>query len=114
MKGMSTQTEIAFPPLQGRQREPRDAARVKLLVYSADQVCAALQICKITLWRIERRGLLIAIPYLRHKRYSARAVEAFVAASSPLVRELRELIALRQDVSGGACRIRDKKGICAR
>jgi hypothetical protein len=47
------------------------------LVYTAEQVCAALQISAVTLWRLERRGLLKPLPHLRHKRYAVRAVERF-------------------------------------
>ena len=54
-------------------------APIPLLVYTAEQVCAALQISKVTLWRLERRGLLRPIASLRHKRYSAAAVRDFLA-----------------------------------
>jgi hypothetical protein len=52
-------------------------ARVELLAYTADQVCAALQISKVTLWRLEKRGLLRPLPQLRHKRYPTEAVRRF-------------------------------------
>lgn len=76
--GMSTQTEIAFSALSPARPEAPAAGRVELLAYTAEQVCAALQISKVTLWRLERRGLLRPLPHLRHKRYSARRVALFV------------------------------------
>lgn len=72
--GMSTQTEIAFPAPSPAYRETPAAGRLELLAYTADQVCAALQISKVTLWRLEKRGLLQPLPYLRHKRYSVAAM----------------------------------------
>lgn len=53
----------------------------QLLAYTADQVCEVLQISTTTLWRLERRGLLRSIPYLRHKRYSVRLVQQFASGT---------------------------------
>lgn len=80
--GMSTQTEIAFPVPSLARREAPAAEGVERLAYTADQVCAALQISKVTLWRLERRGLLRPVPHLRHKRYSASAITQFLAAKN--------------------------------
>jgi hypothetical protein len=52
---------------------------VPLLAYTADQVCAALQISRVTLWRLERRRLLVPLPHFRHKRYSVAAVQTLVS-----------------------------------
>lgn len=54
-----------------------------LLVYTADQVCTVLQISKVTLWRLERRGLIRPLPQLRHRRYAVEAVRRF-SAGEPL------------------------------
>lgn len=54
-----------------------NCSRVEMLAYTAEQVCAALQISKVTLWRLEKRGLLRPLPQLRHKRYPAEAVKRF-------------------------------------
>ena len=62
--------------------EETDAAgedRVEVVAYTLDQVCQALQISRVTLWRLEKRGLLCSIPNLRHKRYSVAAVKRFAA-----------------------------------
>lgn len=82
---MSTQTEIEFirSPATDKTDTRRDARAVDLLAYTADQVCAALQISKVTLWRLERRGLICALPHLRHKRYAAHVIAAFVCQQSP-------------------------------
>ena len=75
-----TQTEIQFAHTPaGLNRDTRAVdCGVEPLAYTADQVCAALQISKVTLWRLERRGLLHSLPHLRHKRYAVSAVRALV------------------------------------
>ena len=52
---------------------------VEVLTYTSEQTCAALQISPVTLWRLEKRGLLVALPHLRHKRYPADAVRSFAS-----------------------------------
>jgi hypothetical protein len=76
--GMSTQAEIQFAPAAAAVvRDTRVAEHVELLTYTAEQVCAALQISKVTLWRLEKRGLLRALPHLRHKRYPVEPLKRF-------------------------------------
>ena len=50
------------------------------LVYTADQVCSALQISPVTLWRLEKRGLLRSLPHFRHRRYPVKAVEKLASS----------------------------------
>ncbi len=54
-----------------------------LLTYTADQVCAMLQISKVTLWRLGRRRLLRPLSHLRHKRFSAEEVRRFASGLLP-------------------------------
>jgi hypothetical protein len=55
---------------------------VERLTYTSAQVCLALQISQVTLWRLEKRGLLCSLPHLRHKRYSVAAVARFAAGQA--------------------------------
>lgn len=48
------------------------------LAYTAAELCAALSISSVTLWRLEKRGLLKAVPGIRHKLYSADSVRQFL------------------------------------
>ena len=57
----------------GSQRPP-----IERLVFTADEVCAAIGICRVSLWRLGKRNLLRPIPHLRHKLYSVAAVKRFV------------------------------------
>ena len=52
---------------------------VPRLTYSTPQACAALGVSSVTLWRLEKRGLLRAVPGLRHKLWPVRELERFVA-----------------------------------
>jgi hypothetical protein len=52
---------------------------VEKLAYSTAELCSALGLCQTTLWRLNQRGLLRAIPGLRHKLYSKAEVQRFLA-----------------------------------
>jgi hypothetical protein len=39
-------------------------------------------ISAVTIWRLERRGLIQAIPGLRHKLYSVESLKRFVAGKA--------------------------------
>ncbi len=52
--------------------------RIEKLAYTADEACAALGVGRTTLWRWEARGLIFAVPHLRHKLYSVEALRRFV------------------------------------
>ena len=55
-----------------------ETAPVEKLAYSADEACAALGIGRTTLWRFEKRGLIRAVPHLRHKVYPVDALKRFL------------------------------------
>lgn len=61
---------------------PSPAADVAQLVYTSDQVCAALQISKVSLWRLEKRGLLTPLAHLRHKRYPIAGVQKLASGGA--------------------------------
>ena len=61
----------------GKVNQPE--RRIEILTYTSGQVCAALQISKVTLWRLERCGLISPLPHFRHKRYSVDAVRQIVS-----------------------------------
>ena len=48
------------------------------LVFSGKEVDALLKISATTRWRLEKKNLLKAVPGIRRKLYSRRAVEAFL------------------------------------
>jgi transcriptional regulator with XRE-family HTH domain len=54
------------------------APAAEKLAYSQAELCAALGLSKVTLWRLEKRNLLRPVPGIRNKIYSRRAVEAFL------------------------------------
>ena len=55
--------------------------QVPVLVYTAEQLCMALQIDNVTLWRLEKRGRIRRIPGIGHRRYSITEVMRFVNAA---------------------------------
>jgi hypothetical protein len=55
------------------------APPVERLAYSKKEAGAALGLSPVSLWRLEKAGLLMPIPYLRHKRYSIETLKKFVA-----------------------------------
>ena len=57
---------------------PAAAAPVEKLAYSAQEACAALGISRITLWRLEKLGVIQAVPHLRHKRFPVSSLRRFV------------------------------------
>lgn len=52
------------------------------LAYNKDELCAVLGVSPVTLWRLEKRGLLRPVPGIRHKLYSRKVVEAFLAGAT--------------------------------
>lgn len=48
------------------------------LAYSKAELASSLGLSEITIWRLERKGLLRAVPGVRHKIYSVAAVQRFL------------------------------------
>ncbi len=48
------------------------------LAYTLSELCAALGLCRVTLYRLEQRGLLRPVPGIRHKLYSRAEVDRFL------------------------------------
>jgi hypothetical protein len=51
------------------------------LAFTLKELSAELGISKISIYRLEQRGLLKSLPYLRKKIYARREVERFLEAS---------------------------------
>jgi hypothetical protein len=58
------------------------AQPVEKLVYNTDELCAAIDVCSVTLWRLEKKGLIRCVPGLRHKRYSKTEVARYLAGAT--------------------------------
>ncbi|MBU3665628.1 MAG: helix-turn-helix domain-containing protein [Chthoniobacterales bacterium] len=57
--------------------DPRPAP-VERLAYNAEETAQALGISLVTLWRLEKRGLLKPSRALRHPRWSRTEIERFL------------------------------------
>ena len=60
----------------------KDLQPIERLAYSKKEACAALGISPVSLWRLEKRGLLMPLPQLRHKLYSVEALKKFVGGGA--------------------------------
>ncbi len=52
---------------------------IERLAYTKDELCTSLSLSPITLWRLEKRGLIHAVAGIRHKLYSVAEVKRFLA-----------------------------------
>ena len=52
---------------------------IERLAYTKYELCASLSLSPITLWRLEKRGLIHPIAGIRHKLYSVAEVKRFLA-----------------------------------
>jgi DNA-binding transcriptional MerR regulator len=48
------------------------------MAFTGGEVEAITGLSKVTIWRLEKRGLLKPVPGIRNKLYSRKAVEAFL------------------------------------
>lgn len=55
---------------------------VEKLAYSGKELQRLLGLSVVSIWRLERRGLLRAVPGIRSKLYSRKNVEAFLEGKS--------------------------------
>lgn len=51
---------------------------IEKLAYSGKELEAILGVSTVTLWRLEKRGLLKPVSGIRHKIYSRKSVESFL------------------------------------
>ena len=55
------------------------ALQIERLAYTKEELCTSLSLSPITLWRLEKRGLIHAVTGIRHKLYSVAEVKRFLA-----------------------------------
>lgn len=60
----------------------KSSAVVERLAYTRSELCSSLNISPITLWRLERRGLIRSVPGVRHKIFSVAEVQRFLAGGA--------------------------------
>ncbi len=48
------------------------------LALTTQEACTALGICSVSLWRLEKRGLIRSVPHLRHKMWPIAELERFL------------------------------------
>lgn len=51
---------------------------VEKLAYSKAETCQVLGVCGVTLWRLEKQGLIIPAPGTRRKVYSKKAITDYL------------------------------------
>lgn len=51
---------------------------VERLAFTKSELCAALGLSPVSLWRLEKRGLLLPVQGLRHKLYTVESVQRFL------------------------------------
>jgi hypothetical protein len=57
-----------------------DTATVEPMALNAEQTRKALgDISEVTLWRLNKRGLLRPVPGIRHRLYSVASIKRFLA-----------------------------------
>lgn len=52
------------------------------LAYTRQELCEALKVSAVTLWRLERTGRIRPVPGVRHKLYSIAEVQRFLAGGA--------------------------------
>jgi hypothetical protein len=58
------------------------AARPLRLALTTQEACTALGICSVSLWRLEKKGLIRAVPHLRHKMWPIKELERFLNSAA--------------------------------
>ena len=70
------------PPSQASPAPQADKPKSQVparLAYTVDELATELRVSRVTLWRLEVRGLLKSVPGIRHKIYSQAEVQRFLA-----------------------------------
>lgn len=57
---------------------PLPAPTLQKLAYTKNELAAELGLSTVTIWRLERRGLLRPVPGIRHKLYARKEIERFL------------------------------------
>lgn len=70
----STQTQDILSPLTNSEA----IQQIERLAYTKKELLAYLNLSPVSLWRLERRGLIHSIAGIRHKRYSVAEVRRFL------------------------------------
>jgi hypothetical protein len=60
-------------------RHSEAAQKIERLAYTKEELCASLSLSPVTLWRLEKRGLIHSVAGIRHKLYSVAEVKRFLA-----------------------------------
>lgn len=63
--------------MENRSSKP-EVAPVEKLAYSVDEACAAIGVSRTSIWRLEKRGLIRAVPHIRTKLYSLAELKRFL------------------------------------
>lgn len=56
--------------------------RVERLAYTAAEVRASLGISNVSLYRLEQRGILVPLKYLRHRLYTVDSIKRFLSGKA--------------------------------
>lgn len=76
---IATRLGAKEPPVPTPAPLPLPAPTVQKLAYTKTELSAELGLSPITIWRLERRGLLRPVPGIRHKLYSRKEIERFLS-----------------------------------
>ena len=63
--------------------ENGSTTRKDRLAYTLKELAAELGLSRVTIYRLEMRGLIKSVPGIRHKLYSRTQVEHFLAGKHP-------------------------------
>lgn len=67
--------------MPARETQPA-ALPVERLAFSSRELCAAIGVSPVTLWRLEKRGLLRPVQGIRHKLYAVAEVKRFIGGGA--------------------------------
>ena len=71
----TNQTQVILPPVT----QSEAAQKIERLAYTKKELLVSLSLSPVTLWRLEKRGLIHPIAGIRHKIYSVAEVKRFLA-----------------------------------
>lgn len=72
---ITNQTQDILPPVTHSEA----TQQIERLAYTKEELCASLSLSPVTLWRLEKRGMIHSIAGIRHKHYSVAEVKRFLA-----------------------------------